>query len=64
MRLLAVLEVGQEVQGLKAGDKVVVEPIRYCGECYACRKGQPNVCEQLSVLVFMKMEVCVSVCCC
>ncbi len=44
-----VLEVGQDVQGLKAGDKVVVEPIRYCGECYACRKGQPNVCEQLSV---------------
>jgi len=44
-----VLEIGQRVQGLKIGDKVVVEPIRYCGECYACRKGQPNVCEQLSV---------------
>jgi len=44
-----VLEIGQGVQGLKVGDKVVVEPIRYCGDCYACRKGQPNVCENLSV---------------
>lgn len=44
-----VLEVGTEVRALKVGDKVVVEPIRYCGECYACRKGQPNVCENLSV---------------
>lgn len=44
-----VVEVGEAVQALKAGDKVVVEPIRYCGECYACRKGQPNVCKNLSV---------------
>jgi len=44
-----VVEIGQEVQGLKVGDQVVVEPIRYCGDCYACRKGQPNVCENLTV---------------
>lgn len=42
-------EVGQEVKGIKVGDHVVVEPIRYCGECYSCRKGRPNVCENLSV---------------
>lgn len=41
--------VGPQVKGIKIGDHVVVEPIRYCGECYACRKGRPNVCENLSV---------------
>jgi 2-desacetyl-2-hydroxyethyl bacteriochlorophyllide A dehydrogenase len=44
-----VVEIGQNVTGLSVGDHVVVEPISYCGECYACRKGQPNVCESLSV---------------
>lgn len=44
-----VVEVGSGVKGVKPGDYVVVEPIRYCGECYACRKGRPNVCQSLSV---------------
>lgn len=44
-----VVETGTGVNHLKAGDHVVIEPIRYCGECYACRKGRPNVCEHLSV---------------
>lgn len=44
-----VVEIGTNVKNVKVGDHVVVEPIRYCGECYACRKGRPNVCESLSV---------------
>ncbi|TWT04922.1 zinc-binding alcohol dehydrogenase family protein [Planomicrobium sp. CPCC 101079] len=44
-----VVEVGSSVETLQVGDHVVVEPINYCGECYACRKGRPNVCEKLSV---------------
>lgn len=44
-----VVEIGASVTNLKIGDHVVVEPIRYCGKCYACRKGQPNVCQSLSV---------------
>ncbi len=44
-----VVEVGSAVKNVKPGDRVVVEPIRYCGKCYACRKGRPNVCESLSV---------------
>jgi len=44
-----VVEIGPEVANLQIGDHVVVEPIRYCGECYACRKGQPNVCQSLTV---------------
>ena len=27
----------------------MIEPISYCGTCYACRKGRPNVCKALSV---------------
>lgn len=44
-----VVQVGEDVEGIQAGDHVVVEPIRYCGTCYACRKGRPNVCKELSV---------------
>jgi 2-desacetyl-2-hydroxyethyl bacteriochlorophyllide A dehydrogenase len=44
-----VVSVGEAVSSLKPGDHVVVEPIRYCGKCYACRKGRPNVCKELSV---------------
>ena len=45
-----VVEAGSEVKNVAAGDKVVVEPIFYCGTCYACRSGRPNVCETLEVL--------------
>lgn len=45
-----VIEIGDNVQKLKQGDKVVVEPIYYCGKCYACRAGRPNVCENLQVM--------------
>jgi len=41
--------VGSDVQGLKIGDRVVLEPIKYCGTCYACRQGRPNVCKVLEV---------------
>lgn len=44
-----VVEVGDDVKTIQVGDHVVVEPIRYCDTCYACRKGRPNVCASLSV---------------
>ncbi len=44
-----VVEVGAEVKSLVPGDRVVLEPIHSCGGCYACKKGQPNVCEHLRV---------------
>ena len=45
-----IVETGQAVSDLKAGDSVVFEPIRYCGKCYACRTGHHNVCRELKVL--------------
>lgn len=45
-----IVEIGENVRKLKCGDKVVVEPIYYCGKCYACRAERPNVCENLQVM--------------
>ncbi len=45
-----VVEIGRKVTGVKRGDRVAVEPIMYCGQCYPCRIGRPNVCERLEVL--------------
>lgn len=39
-----VQKIGPEVQGLKKGDKVVIDPVISCGNCYACRKGRNNIC--------------------
>ena len=44
-----VTEIGGQVKGLKKGDRVVHEPISYCGQCYACLKGEGNVCAQVKV---------------
>lgn len=44
-----IIETGNKVENSSAGDHVVVEPISYCGECYACKSGRPNVCKDLSV---------------
>lgn len=45
-----VVEVGNSVTDIKVGDSVVFEPITYCGHCYACKRGQHNVCRELKVL--------------
>ena len=45
-----VLEIGENEQGIKAGDKVVVMPYVSCGKCIACRNGKTNCCTNISVL--------------
>ncbi|WP_088104868.1 zinc-binding alcohol dehydrogenase family protein [Halalkalibacter urbisdiaboli] len=42
-------EVGAGVTKLEVGDKVVIEPIKTCGKCYACRNGRQNVCNEIEV---------------
>lgn len=44
-----VVAVGAEVKQFKVGDRVVHEPINYCGKCYACRNGEGNVCKHVQV---------------
>lgn len=37
-------------KGLKPGDRVVVDPYLYCGNCYPCSIGRTNCCNDLKVL--------------
>lgn len=37
-------------QGLKPGERVVVDPYLYCGKCYPCSIGRTNCCTSLKVL--------------
>lgn len=42
-----VREVGSEVRGIEAGDRVVVNPLIVCHRCHACRRGYPNLCRNI-----------------
>lgn len=42
-----VIEIGEGVTKVKAGDRVVVEPIYSCGECDACKQGKYNLCTKM-----------------
>lgn len=42
-------EIGANVQNLKPGDRVIVNQVTSCGECYPCKKGRGNVCDHLAV---------------
>jgi len=42
-----VVEIGDNPQGIQAGDKVAVDPYINCGSCRACLRGRTNCCEQL-----------------
>ncbi len=41
-----VVAVGEQVTGVKIGDRVGVDPTLNCGECYFCQRGMGNLCER------------------
>lgn len=43
-----VVELGERVQGVAVGDRVAVNPQLACGRCTYCRRGEENLCEDLS----------------
>ncbi|MDO5055561.1 MAG: zinc-binding alcohol dehydrogenase family protein [Pasteurella oralis] len=46
-----VLEEGIGIpKDIKVGDRVIVDPYVYCGNCYPCSIGRTNCCEQLKVI--------------
>ena len=45
-----VVEIGSEVTGLAIGDRVAVDPSLFCFECYYCRRGQNNLCENWNAI--------------
>ncbi|MCH5462999.1 zinc-dependent alcohol dehydrogenase family protein [Lactobacillus sp. LC28-10] len=42
--------VGSDVEGFKVGDRVTVDPNIYCGKCFYCRTGRPELCDHLSAV--------------
>jgi L-iditol 2-dehydrogenase len=44
-----VAEVGRGVDRVAVGDAVVEEPVHECGHCVQCRRGQPNVCQNVRI---------------
>lgn len=43
-----VVEVGEAVRHLKAGDRVALEPGKTCGKCEQCRTGKYNLCPDVA----------------
>jgi len=41
-----VAEVGSAVRSLRAGDRIAVESVIWCGQCPPCRAGKTNVCNE------------------
>ena len=47
-----IVETGAEVRQFRKGQKVTLEPQVFCNECYPCRHGKYNLCENLKVMGF------------
>lgn len=43
-------DVGERVEGLSIGQRVVVQPLIGCGVCRWCRSGRPNICPRRRLL--------------
>jgi alcohol dehydrogenase len=48
-----VVSVGAGVTNVQPGDRCSVEPYMNCGQCFSCRQGATNCCENLKVLGVM-----------
>ena len=42
-----VVEIAGSAAGVKVGDRVAVNPSRWCGRCKPCRENRPNLCENI-----------------
>lgn len=45
-----VVRCGSEVSGLRPGDRVAVAPMRGCGRCDSCRRGEPAWCPDMRLI--------------
>lgn len=45
-----VVEMGPQVMNMKPGDRVTVNPVLYCEECFSCRDGKQNICDHRPLL--------------
>ena len=44
-----IAEIGEGVDQFEVGQKVIEEPIHDCGECFQCKNGQENVCQNFHI---------------
>ena len=42
-----IVEINGDAPGLSVGDRVAVNPSRWCGHCAYCREGRANLCENI-----------------
>lgn len=45
-----VVEIGSQVNEVRVGDRVAVDPSLYCHECRMCRSGKNNLCERWAAI--------------
>ena len=45
-----IAEIGEYVSGFKAGQRVLVAPMHFCGHCVKCVAGLQNQCREFTVL--------------
>ncbi|MET8759566.1 zinc-dependent alcohol dehydrogenase family protein [Lentzea sp. NPDC004782] len=45
-----VVEIGSQVNEVRVGDRVAVDPSLYCHECRMCRSGKSNLCERWAAI--------------
>jgi NADPH:quinone reductase-like Zn-dependent oxidoreductase len=45
-----IVEVGEYVTGLRAGQRVLLAPMHFCGHCEQCVAGRQNLCPEFTVL--------------
>ncbi|NKE56364.1 zinc-dependent alcohol dehydrogenase family protein [Lentzea sp. PSKA42] len=45
-----IVEIGSQVNELRVGDRVAVDPSLYCHECRYCRAGRNNLCERWAAI--------------
>lgn len=45
-----IVKIGENVKGFEIGDRVVGANSAPCGECFFCKKGEENLCENLELL--------------
>ena len=45
-----IAKLGENVEGFNVGDRVIAANSAPCGECFFCKKGEENLCENLELL--------------
>ena len=43
-------EVGDGVKKSRIGEKVMIQPLIFCGECASCNKGKENLCKAMGIM--------------